>query len=142
MEHYFRQFPNFQAQTQKNPPHVLPCIGHGTARPVLIAKYQTDMAVFHTENPQYSAGLLTFVMEYLLANKWPKNGLMSDYNECDEACDQGQTEPCGCTCTTDPFDWEDDEVSKQTVVKSLVHDNAHAGVLGRLEKVRETTPDS
>lgn len=71
---------------------------------------------FHEENPQFSAGLLTFVLEFLLANKWPSNSLMGDYNDCDTDCDAGlsgeeeEEEPCGCTCTTDPFEWTDQEV--------------------------------
>lgn len=70
------------------------------------------MPEFQAEHPEYSTGLLTFAMEYLLANKWPSNKLMSDYNVCDESCERGQTEPCGCVCTVDPFDWSDDEVSR------------------------------
>lgn len=92
-------------------------IRHVAARPVLVEQYQTDMAAFHAENPQFSVGLLTFVLEYVLANKWPENKLMGDYNKCDETCTRGQTEPCGCTCTTDPMEWEDDAVSTKTVVK-------------------------
>ncbi len=71
---------------------------------------QTDMAEFQQNHPQFSQGLLSFALEFLLANKWPSNTLMDDYNECDVACAVGQTESCGCTCTTDPFDWTDDEV--------------------------------
>lgn len=68
------------------------------------------MAEFQAENPKYSTGLLTFTLGFLLANKWPSNSLMMDYNECDKSCVHGQAEPCGCTCTVDPFEWSDDEV--------------------------------
>lgn len=69
------------------------------------------MAEFQAENPQFKSGLLTFTLEFLLANKWPSNSLMKGYNDCDTSCVRGQTEPCGCTCTLDPFTWSDDEVS-------------------------------
>lgn len=69
------------------------------------------MTEFQLKHPEFGQGLLSFVLEFLLANKWPSNTLMGDYNECDEECVVGQTETCGCTCTTDPFDWTDDEVS-------------------------------
>lgn len=68
------------------------------------------MVEFAEENPQFNPGLLSFALEYLLANKWPSNSLMEDYNTCDEECDIDQTEPCGCTCNTNPFEWTDDEV--------------------------------
>lgn len=68
------------------------------------------MVEFAEENPQFNPGLLSFALEYLLANKWPSNSLMEDYNTCDEQCDIDQTEPCGCTCNTNPFEWTDDEV--------------------------------
>lgn len=68
------------------------------------------MVEFVETNPQFNPGLLSFTLEYLLANKWPSNSLMGDYNTCDEDCDIGQTEPCGCTCNTNPFEWTDDEV--------------------------------
>lgn len=68
------------------------------------------MVEFLEENPQFKQGLLTFALEYLIANKWPSNGLMEDYNTCDTDCDIEQTGSCGCTCNTDPFEWTDDEV--------------------------------
>lgn len=68
------------------------------------------MAQFHEEHPEYSQELLTFTLEFLLANRWPANILMADYNTCDDACVPGQIEPCGCTCNVDPFDFTDDEV--------------------------------
>lgn len=83
----------------------------------LSSNHQTDMAVFGEENPQYSTKLLSFVLEYLIANYWPGNSLMKEYNDCDNDCEQGQTKPCGCTCTTDPMEWEDDVASTQTVAK-------------------------
>lgn len=69
------------------------------------------MAEFLEEHPQIHQDLLTFALEYLLANKWPSNRLMADYNDCDTECDVDQVESCGCTCNTDPFDWTDDEAS-------------------------------
>ena len=69
------------------------------------------MNAFRIKHPQFSPGLLSFALEFLLANKWPSNSLMSSYNECDMECVVGQTQTCGCTCSTDPFDWTDDEVS-------------------------------
>lgn len=71
---------------------------------------QVNMVEFAEENPQFSPGLLSFALEYLLANKWPSNSLMEDYNTCDAECDIDQAEPCGCTCNTNPFEWTDDEV--------------------------------
>lgn len=71
---------------------------------------QINMVEFAEENPQFNPGLLSFALEYLLANKWPSNSLMADYNTCDEACDIEQSGPCGCTCNTNPFEWTDDEV--------------------------------
>lgn len=68
------------------------------------------MVEFKETNPQFNPGLLSFTLEYLMANKWPSNSLMEDYNTCDEGCDIDQSEPCGCTCTTNPFEWTDDEV--------------------------------
>lgn len=68
------------------------------------------MVEFREENPQFNPGLLSFALEFLLANKWPSNTLMEDYNTCDADCDTEQTEPCGCTCNTDPFEWTNDEV--------------------------------
>lgn len=69
------------------------------------------MEEFHDDHPEYSRGLLTFVLEYVLANKWPSNSLMGDFNDCDESCAVEQEEPCGCTCNIDPFELSDDEVS-------------------------------
>ncbi|CAN0179965.1 unnamed protein product [Ectocarpus fasciculatus] len=70
-----------------------------------------NMAEFQDDNPQFSPELLTFTLQYLLANKWPSNSLMEDFNYCDDECDVDQTERCGCTCITDPFEWTDDAVS-------------------------------
>lgn len=68
------------------------------------------MFEFRQNSPQFSPGLLSFVLEYIVANRWPTNGLMGDYNACNTECDVDQTQPCGCTCTTDPFEWTDEEV--------------------------------
>ncbi|CAB1114279.1 TYR [Ectocarpus sp. CCAP 1310/34] len=69
-----------------------------------------NMAEFQEANPQFSPELLTFTLQFLLANKWPSNSLMEDFNYCDEDCAVGQTHPCGCTCITDPFEWTDDAI--------------------------------
>lgn len=69
------------------------------------------MATFQAENPEYSSGLLTLILEYVTGDTWTYNTLMGEHNECDEHCKVGQTAPCGCTCTTDPFKWSDDKVS-------------------------------
>lgn len=60
----------------------------------------------------FSRGLLTFVFEFILANKWPGNSLCRDVNSCDTNCTVGQTEPCGCTCLIDAYDMDDDEVGQ------------------------------
>lgn len=78
------------------------------------------MDQFRLEHPEYSRGLLTFVMEFIVANKWPGNVLMRLYNDCDTECTVGQTEPCGCTCTIDPFEMGDDEVRKAGFVMAYV----------------------
>lgn len=70
------------------------------------------MKSFHEKYPEYSIGLLSYVLEYIVTNTWPTNSLAGDYNDCDNSCDVGQAEPCGCTCNTDPFDWSDDEVRR------------------------------
>ncbi|CAM9366596.1 unnamed protein product, partial [Hapterophycus canaliculatus] len=87
---------------------------HATAHGMLGGGFDcnADMAEFLEENPQIHLDLVTFALEFLLANKWPSNRLMSNYNDCDTACDVDQVEPCGCTCNTDPFEWTDDEASR------------------------------
>lgn len=69
-----------------------------------------DMNEFHLQHPQFSEGLLTFVLEYLTSKYWPNNNFSPDYNECDTECETGQAEPCGCTCTIDALSLSDDEV--------------------------------
>lgn len=73
---------------------------------------QVNMAEFQAEHEEFSSELLTFALTYVLASRWPSNTMMADYNECDEVCEPGQEEPCGCTCNTDPFEWSDDEVGR------------------------------
>ena len=68
------------------------------------------MKAFQEEHPEYSRGLLSYTLEYIVATTWPTNSLGTGYNDCDKSCEIGQTEPCGCTCTVDPYDWTDDEV--------------------------------
>lgn len=70
---------------------------------------------FLAEHEEYSRGLLAFAMGYVIAETWPDNSLMADFNECDESCDIGN-ESCGCTCTTDPYFWPDEAVSHLLVL--------------------------
>eukprot|EP00752_Nemacystus_decipiens_P002661 g2489.t1 len=70
----------------------------------------TDMVKFREEHPEFSIGLLSFTLEYVLVTNWPNNVLMQRYNSCDMSCTPGQTEPCGCTCSTNVDDWSDREV--------------------------------
>lgn len=74
-----------------------------------------DMKRFHEEHPEYTAPLLSFVLEYLLVNHWPDNSFMPDYNDCDSECVKGQTEPCGCTCRVDAFSLSEEEVCNAVV---------------------------
>lgn len=72
------------------------------------------MEAFQQEHPEFGSGLLSFTLEYVLVNKWPDNGLMTDYNDCILLCDVekfGTDRDCGCTCTTDMDDWTDAEVA-------------------------------
>lgn len=73
------------------------------------------METFLQEHPEYSRGLLTFAVEYLVANSWNGNKLMRDYdyNSCDSTCTRG-AESCGCTCDIDIEQWPDDQVSIET----------------------------
>lgn len=68
------------------------------------------MEKFLEAHPGYTRGLLTFAMEFILANAWPSNRLFSDLNSCDSECTTAQTEPCGCTCDIDVETLSDDEV--------------------------------
>eukprot|EP00752_Nemacystus_decipiens_P002672 g2500.t1 len=71
-----------------------------------------DMAEFSQKHSEFDTGLLTFALEYVLVSNWPSNSLMGSYNDCDSywTCTPGQSEPCGCTCTTDVDEWSDDQV--------------------------------
>lgn len=73
----------------------------------------TDMDEFAARHPEYSARLLSFVLEYMTFNYWPMNGFISSANTCDTDCTRGQTEPCGCTCNIDAFAISDQEVHRQ-----------------------------
>ena len=73
-------------------------------------KCNVDMKRFQNEHPEYSPGMLTFLLEDLTANYWPSNSLMPDYNVCDTECKIDQAEPCGCTCTVDPLTLSDNMV--------------------------------
>lgn len=77
------------------------------------------MEEFLNNHPEYSRALLTFVLEYVLANKWPSNSLMGDFNDCDESCTFAQEEPCDCSCNMDPFELSDDEVRNGRTRTSL-----------------------
>lgn len=71
---------------------------------------KADIGEFQAENPVYTDDLLVFAIGYVTANKWPTNGLFSDYNICDRSCVKGSDEPCGCTCLIDPDTMTDEEV--------------------------------
>ena len=71
------------------------------------------MAEFQQENPEFGSGLLSFALEYVLANTWPANSIVSDYNTCIVLCDAddvGTTRDCSCTCDEDFDTWSNDEV--------------------------------
>lgn len=70
-----------------------------------------DFGDFQANNPQFSPGLLTFVLEYLTTNFWPDNSMMGEYNECDTGCSKGDKD-CGCTCLIDPMSMSSDEVRR------------------------------
>lgn len=78
------------------------------------------MNAFYEEHPEFTRGLLSFTLYYFVGLTWTTNKLSYHYNDCDVSCEVGQTEPCGCTCTVDPFDWSDDEVGAFVVVVELV----------------------
>lgn len=77
------------------------------------------MLEFRGQHPEFSIGLLSFTLEYVLVSNWPNNVLLKGYNSCDLSCTPGQAEPCGCSCATNFFDdWSDEQVSVQK--RSLV----------------------
>lgn len=69
-----------------------------------------DMQEFHEERPEFSPGLLSFVLEYLTGKYWPGNSFLPSSNVCDTECVVGQPEPCGCTCSIDAMSISEDEV--------------------------------
>lgn len=69
-----------------------------------------DMQLFHEEHPEFSPGLLSFVLEYLTGKYWPGNSFLPSSNVCDTECLVGQAEPCGCTCSIDAMGISEDEV--------------------------------
>lgn len=73
----------------------------------------TDMKAFSDEYPEYSLGLLSFVLEYVTFNYWPMNEFIPSANVCDTDCTKGQTEKCGCTCQIDAFSISDEEVGNE-----------------------------
>lgn len=70
------------------------------------------MEVFAEDNPEFSRGLLSFAVGYIVSQTWPTNSLMAGFNECDEHCIVGgaENQTCGCTCLHDPFEVSDFEV--------------------------------
>lgn len=72
------------------------------------------MEDFRLANPKYNRGLLSFAVGFIVQETWPRNTLMSDYNKCEADCATGggiKVGDCGCTCTTDPDDWSDEQVA-------------------------------
>ncbi|CAM9946639.1 unnamed protein product, partial [Ectocarpus fasciculatus] len=86
-----------------------------------------NMEIFRSTHPEYSRGLLSYTLEYVVALTWPTNALMSDYNDCDTGCTVGEMEQtCGCTCTTDFNTWSDDAVydfmeRSMIMMESMIH---------------------
>lgn len=77
-------------------------------------KCNVDMHEFHKDHPEYTTGLLTFVIEYLTTKFWPNNAFMPPgSNTCDTECVSGQ-DPCGCTCSVDAMALSEDEVCADT----------------------------
>eukprot|EP00752_Nemacystus_decipiens_P008189 g7325.t1 len=72
----------------------------------------TSMEAFRVEHPEYTRGLLSFAVGYIVTETWPTNSLMDEYNVCDEHCTVGaeKNQTCGCTCMDDPFEWSDEVV--------------------------------
>lgn len=68
------------------------------------------MHIFHEDHPEFSPGLLSFVLEYLTGKYWPGNSFLPASNVCDTECMRGQPEPCGCTCSFDAMIISEDEV--------------------------------
>eukprot|EP00752_Nemacystus_decipiens_P007679 g6864.t2 len=91
----------------------------------------TDMAEFQEENPEFGSGLLSFALEYVLANTWPGNSLVSAYNDCVVLCDAGDvgtSRDCSCSCTEDFDRWSNDEVYNQMrATLSTLATRAHGG---------------
>ena len=71
------------------------------------------MGQFKAEHPEFSDGLLVFVLQFATASRWPINELFGDYNECDTFCTRGSQEPCGCRCLINPDNMTNDEVGSE-----------------------------
>lgn len=72
---------------------------------------KTDMSAFSEAHPAYSAGLLSFVLEYMTFTFWPTNSFIPQANVCQTSCSTGQEESfCGCTCMIDAFAIDDEQV--------------------------------
>eukprot|EP00903_Cladosiphon_okamuranus_P019564 g17994.t1 len=89
---------------------------HGDIHAVLGGAFDcnVDMRLFHEEHPEFSPGLLSFVLEYLTGKYWPGNSFLPQSNVCDTECEIGQSEPCGCTCSIDAMTLSEDEVYSLT----------------------------
>ncbi|CAM9923670.1 unnamed protein product, partial [Ectocarpus sp. 4 AP-2014] len=70
----------------------------------------TDMSAFSEAHPEYSAGLLSFVLEYMTFTFWPTNSFIPQANICQTSCSTGQKRFCGCTCMIDAFAIDDEQV--------------------------------
>lgn len=72
---------------------------------------KTDMSAFSEAHPEYSAGLLSFVLEYMTFTFWPTNSFIPQANVCQTSCSRGQEKRfCGCTCMIDAFAIDDEKV--------------------------------
>lgn len=86
---------------------------HGNMHGLLGGAFDCNInfGAFQDEHPEYSTGLLTFLLEYMTTNYWPDNSFMPDYNRCDTSCDKDSPERCGCTCLIDADSIAETEVS-------------------------------
>ena len=46
------------------------------------------MLEFRGQHPEFSIGLLSFTLEYVLVSNWPNNVLLKGYNSCDPGLQQ------------------------------------------------------
>lgn len=83
------------------------------------------MANFSLEHPEYSQGLLAFALQILTFEFTACNALTPEDNVCDESCERGQTEPCGCTCLIDAFAIPDEQVQARACKLVITIDRAN-----------------